>query len=93
VQGIVEAHLNHASSLQREVEPQEQQPLQPRVHQEESQDEYGEFDLNWNDPMVLAALDNANAAEPTPATVLIPAATMQYTYQSIVEVRPSLHVN
>jgi Mus7/MMS22 family len=90
LQGILEVHLNHALSLQRGEGLQEQQHPQPQpgAHKEESQDEYGEFDLNWDDPMVLAALDNANAAEPTPATVPVPAVTMQYTRQSIVEVRP-----
>jgi hypothetical protein len=72
------------------VEPQEQQqqhlqqPL-PSVPKEESQDEYGEFYFNWDDPMVLAALDNTNVARPTPVTIPV---TMQYTHQSIVEVRP-----
>jgi Mus7/MMS22 family len=96
LQDIVEAHLNHALSLQRGEEPQEQeqqqeQQLQPQPghRQEESQDEYGVFDLNWDDPMVLAALDNANAAGPTPVTAPVPAMTMQYTHQSIVEVCPS----
>jgi hypothetical protein len=73
------------------VEPQEQQqhPQQPQtgVPQEESQDEYGEFYFNWDDPMVLAALDNANVAKPTPVMIPDPAVTMQYTHQSIVEVR------
>ena len=73
LQGIIDSHLNYALSLQEDRDPQ------PAV-QEESQDEYGQFDLNWDDPRVLAALDS---------TTELPAAvtTMQYTYQSIVEVR------
>ncbi|KAI9509129.1 Mus7/MMS22 family-domain-containing protein [Russula earlei] len=86
VQGIVDAHLDLALSLQEEAPPHEQHEQQQQRHpvpqpttknQEESQDEYGQFDLNWDDPMVLAALDDA--AAPAPPT------TMQYTYQSIVE--------
>jgi hypothetical protein len=84
LQDIVDVHLNHTLSLQKEEEiPQEQHP---KPNQEESQDEYGQFDLNWDDPMVLAALNNA--AEPAP--VAVPTTAMQYTYQSLVEVRPSL---
>jgi hypothetical protein len=41
LQGIVDSHLNYALSLQEGREP---------VVQEESQDEYGQFDLNWDDP-------------------------------------------
>jgi hypothetical protein len=53
---IVNVHHYHAFSLQEEQEtPQEQHP---KPNQEESQDEYGQFDLNWDDPMVLAALNN-----------------------------------
>jgi hypothetical protein len=58
----------------------------PKRDQEESQDEYGQFDLNWDDPMVLAALNNA--AEPAP--VAVPVLTMQYTYQSLIEVGRSI---
>jgi hypothetical protein len=72
LQGIVDSHLNYALSLQGDREP---------VIQEESQDEYGQFDLNWDDPRVLAALDSTS--EPPHAAVT----TMQYTYQAIVEVR------
>ena len=78
LQGIVDSHLNYALSLQ-EGGDQQQQP-QPGK-QEESQDEYGQFDLNWDDPRVLAALDST--AEPRPPEDT----TTQYTYQSIVEVR------
>ncbi|KAH9057428.1 Mus7/MMS22 family-domain-containing protein [Lactarius vividus] len=74
LQGILDSHLNYALSLQEDRD--REQPLQP-VNQEESQDEYGQFDLNWDDPMVLAALDSTT--EPRPP--------LQYTYQSIVEVR------
>lgn len=83
LQGIVGVHLNHALSLQEGQDPllQEQHP---KPNQEESQDEYGQFDLNWDDPMVLAALNNA--AEPAAAAAPAPTATMQYTYQSLVEV-------
>jgi hypothetical protein len=81
LQDIVDVHLNHALSRQTEEEtPQEQHP---KPNQEESQDEYGQFDLNWDDPMVLAALNNA--AEPAP--VVVP---MQYTYQSLIEVGRSI---
>jgi hypothetical protein len=73
---------------QEQQQQQHPQPPQPGVPQEESQDEYGEFYFNWDDPMVLAALDNANVTKPTPVTIPDPAATMQYTHQSIVEVRP-----
>lgn len=82
LQDIVDVHLKHALSLQKEEEiPQEQHP---KPNQEESQDEYGQFDLNWDDPMVLAALNNA--AEPA----AVPAPTMQYTYQSLIEVGCSI---
>lgn len=77
LQGIVDVHLNRALSLQEEQHP----PLQgqhPKPNKEESQDEYGQFDLNWDDPIVLAALNNA--AEP------VAPAPMAYTYQSLVEV-------
>ncbi|KAH9991108.1 Mus7/MMS22 family-domain-containing protein [Russula vinacea] len=81
LQGIVDVHLNHALSLQEGQEPpQQEQHLKP--NKEESQDEYGQFDLNWDDPMVLAALNNA--VEPAPVAVPVPT-TMQYTYQSLVE--------
>jgi hypothetical protein len=84
MQDIVNVHLNHALSLQKEQEdPQEQHP---KPNQEESQDEYGQFDLNWDDPMVLAALNNAT--EPPPVAVPVP--TMQYTYQSLIEVGRSV---
>jgi hypothetical protein len=85
LQDIVSAHLDHALSLQKEQDnnPQEQHP---KPNQEESQDEYGQFDLNWDDPMVLAALNNA--AEPVPAAV--PVATMQYTYESLIKVGRSV---
>jgi hypothetical protein len=84
LQDIVNAHLNHALSLEKEQEtPQEQHPM---PNQEESQDEYGQYDLNWDDPMVLAALNNA--AEPAPIAVPVPA--MQYTYQSLIEVGRSI---
>jgi len=84
LQDIVNVHLNHALSLQKEEEiPQEQHP---KPNQEESQDEYGQFDLNWDDPMLLAALNNA--AEPAPVTVPVP--TFQYTYQSLIEVGRSI---
>lgn len=86
LQGIVDVHLNHALSLQEGQEsPQQEQHLKP--NKEESQDEYGQFDLNWDDPMVLAALNNA--VEPAPVAVQVPK-TMQYTYQSLVEVRLSI---
>ena len=71
LQSIVDSHLNYALSLQGDRDPQ-----QPAV-QEESQDEYGQFDLNWDEPRVLAALDSTS--EP-------PRTTAQYTYQAIVEV-------
>jgi hypothetical protein len=74
LQGIVDSHLSCALSLQGDPDPQQ------RAIQEESQDEYGQFDLNWDDPRVLAALDSTS--EPPRA-----ATTMQYTYQAIVEVR------
>ena len=84
LQDIVNVHFNHALSLQKEQEtPQEQHP---KPNQEESQDEYGQFDLNWDDPMVLAALNNA--AEPAPIAVPVPA--IQYTYQSLIEVGHSI---
>ena len=59
--------------------------------QVESQDEYGQFDLDWNDPTVLAALDSATEPVPVsaPVAVPVPAKTMQYTYPSLVEVRRS----
>jgi len=82
LQNIVDVHLNHALSLQKEQEPQEQHP---KPNQEESQDEYGQFDLNWDDPMVLAALNNA--AEPAPVAVPVP--TIQYTHRSLIEVGSS----
>ncbi|KAH9074937.1 Mus7/MMS22 family-domain-containing protein [Lactarius deliciosus] len=72
LQGVLDSHLNYALSLQEDRD--REQPLQP-ANQEESQDEYGQFDLNWDDPRVLAALDST--AEPKPP--------LQYTYQSIVE--------
>ncbi|KAI9440846.1 Mus7/MMS22 family-domain-containing protein [Lactarius indigo] len=72
LQGILDSHLNYALSLQEDRD-REQQP-QP-ANQEESQDEYGQFDLNWDDPMVLAALDSTTQPQPP----------LQYTYQSIVE--------
>jgi hypothetical protein len=84
LQNIVNVHLNHALSLQKEQEtPQEQHP---KPNQEESQDEYGQFDLNWDDPMVLAALNNAAEPAPVPEPVL----RMQYTYQSLIEVGRSI---
>lgn len=83
LQGIFDAHLNHTLSLQEERPQQEQHPRPDPANQEESQDEYGQFDLDWNDPMVVAALNNAS--EPAPITV--PAVAMQYTYQSLIEVR------
>jgi hypothetical protein len=83
LQGIIDVHLNHALSLQGREEPQ--MPEQhPKPNQEESQDEYGQFDLNWDDPMVLAALNNAS--EPPPVAESEPTRTMQYTYQSLIEV-------
>ena len=83
LQDIVSVHLNHALSLQKEQEtPQVQHP---KPNQEESQDEYGQFDLNWDDPTVLAALNNA--AEP------VPVPTMQYTYQSLIEVSCSIFMS
>ncbi|KAH8995082.1 Mus7/MMS22 family-domain-containing protein [Lactarius hatsudake] len=72
LEGVLESHLNYALSLQEDRD--REQPPQP-ANQEESQDEYGQFDLNWDDPRVLAALDST--AEPMPP--------LQYTYQSIVE--------
>jgi hypothetical protein len=84
LQGIVDVHLNHALSLQEGQEP----PLQaqgPKPNQEESQDEYGQFDLNWDDPMVLDALNKAE-----PVAVPVTTATMQYTYQSLIEVGLSI---
>jgi hypothetical protein len=94
LRSIVEIHLTHALSLQDEKLPQEQDSgLQPKkqvkVESQESQDEYGQFDFNLDDPMVLAALDSA--IEPAPVVALVPAATMQYTYPSLIEVR-SPHV-
>jgi hypothetical protein len=86
LQDIVNGHLNHALSLLKEQETPQEQP--PKPNQEESQDEYGQFDLNWDDPMVLAALNNA--AEPEPAPVAVPVPTMQYTYQSLIEVGRSI---
>ena len=85
LQDIVSAHLNQASSLQKEQDnnPQEQHPM---PNQEEGQDAYGQFDLNWDDPMVLAALNDA--AEPAPAAVPVP--TMQYTYKSLIKVGRSV---
>jgi hypothetical protein len=86
LQGIVDVHLNRALSLQEKEEP----PLQtqdPKPNQEESQDEYGQFDLNWDDPMVLEALNNA--AEPAAVAAPVPT-TMQYTYQSLIEVGLSI---
>jgi len=84
LQDIVNVHLNHALSLQKEQEITQEQ--HPKPIQEESQDEYGQFDLNWDDPMVLAALNNA--AEPAPVSVPVP--TTQYTYQSLIEVGRSI---
>ena len=84
LQGIVNAHLNLALSLQ-EAASQEQHPKPQPSNQEESQDEYGQFDLNWDDPMVLAALDNA-----TMPAVPVPVMMIQYTYQSLIEVRRPL---
>jgi hypothetical protein len=43
---------------------------------------YGQFDLNWDGPVVLAALNSV--AEPAPVAVPVP--TMQYTYQSLIKV-------
>jgi hypothetical protein len=77
LQGIVDSHLNYVLSLQEDRDPQ------PAI-QEESQDEYGQFDLNWDDPRVLAALDSTTEPRPPPQAAVT---TMQYTYQSIVEVR------
>ncbi|KAF8270661.1 Mus7/MMS22 family-domain-containing protein [Lactarius quietus] len=68
LQGIVDSHLNYALSLQEEQDPHQQ-----------SQDEYGQFDLNWDDPRVLAALDSTTSRRPAAVT------TIQYTYQSIIE--------
>jgi hypothetical protein len=88
LQGIVEIHLTYALSLQEEERPPQEQDPEPQPTnqgQVESQDEYGQFDLDWNDPTVLAALDSA--AEPV--AVPVPATTMQYTYPSLVEVRRS----
>lgn len=80
LQGIVDVHLTCALSLQEEQHP--------KPDKEESQDEYGQFDLNWDDPMVLAALNNA--AEPAPVLAPAPTTTMKYTYQSLVEVSRSI---
>jgi hypothetical protein len=87
LQGVVDVHLNYALSLQEGQEPP-QQEQHPKPKQEESQDEYGQFDLNWDDPMVLAALNNA--VEPAPVAVPVTMTMMQYTYQSLVEVRLSI---
>ncbi len=87
LQGIVDLHLNHALSLQEGQEPpQQEQP--PKPNQEESQDEYGQFDLNWDDPVVLAALHSAT--EPAPVAEPVPMRTMRYTYQSLIEVGRSI---
>ncbi|KAI0258714.1 Mus7/MMS22 family-domain-containing protein [Gloeopeniophorella convolvens] len=51
LQHIVQLHYSHSLLLQQ------QQGLKAEVIiQEDSQDEYGQFDLDWNDPEVLAAL-------------------------------------
>ncbi|KAH9956970.1 Mus7/MMS22 family-domain-containing protein [Russula dissimulans] len=80
LQGIVDAHLKLALSLQEEAASQELRPKPQLSNQEESQDEYGQFDLNWDDPMVLAALDNA-----TMPAVPVPVMAVRYTYQSLIE--------
>lgn len=83
LQVVINSHLNYALSLHGKEPPQEQPS-----NREESQDEYGQFDLNWDDPMVLDALNNA--AESAPVPLLVAAATtMQYTYQSLIKVRRS----
>jgi len=69
--------------MQEEL-PQERDPSPQPTNQVESQDEYGQFDFNWDDPTVLAALNSA--AELAPVNVPVPATTMQYTYQSLIEV-------
>lgn len=81
---VIEIHLKHALSLQEEL-PQERDPNPQPTDQVDSQDEYGQFDFNWDDPTVLAALNSA--IELAPVTVPVPASTMQYTYQSLIEVR------
>jgi hypothetical protein len=94
LRGILEIHLTYALSLQEEERPPQEQDPEPQPtnqDQIESQDEYGQLDLDWDDPTVLAALDSA--AEPVlvsaPVAVPVPATTMQYTYPSLVEVRRS----
>jgi hypothetical protein len=91
LRGIVEIHLTYALSLQEERPPQEQDavPQATNNDQVESQDEYGQFDLDWNDPTVLAALDSATgpAATGEPVAVPVPAMSMQYAYPSLIEVR------
>src|SRR5260221_11187223 len=81
---IIEIHLKHTLSLQEEL-PQERDPSPKPTNQVESQDEYSQFDFNWDDPTVLAALNSAT--ELAPVNVPVPATTMQYTYQSLLEVR------
>ncbi len=92
LQGIVESHLTRVLSLQEEGPPPEQDPKPQSTGQVESQDEYGQFDFNWDDPMVLAALDSAAEPAFAPVAVQAPATTIQYTYPSLIEVRQS-HVN
>ena len=92
LQGIVEVHLTHALSLLEEGPPPEQDPKPQSTGQVESQDEYGQFDFNLDDPMVLAALDSAAEPAFAPVAVPAPATTIQYTYPSLIEVRQS-HVN
>jgi hypothetical protein len=94
LRGILEIHLTYALSLQEEERPPQEQDPEPQPtnqDQIESQDEYGQLDLDWDDPTVLAALDSA--AEPVlvsaPVAVPVPVTTMQYTYPSLVEVRRS----
>lgn len=83
LQGIVDSHLNYALSLSLQEDQDRQQQPQPQpANQEESQDEYGQFDLNWDDPRVLAALDSTVEPRPLPH---VADTAMQYTYQSIVE--------
>jgi hypothetical protein len=90
LQGIVEIHLARALSLQEEGPPPEQDLKPQSTGQVESQDEYGQFDFNWDDPMVLAALDSAAGPAFAPVAVPAPATTIQYTYPSLIEVRQSL---
>ncbi|KAI0000834.1 Mus7/MMS22 family-domain-containing protein [Russula compacta] len=84
LQAIIDSHLSHALSLHGKGPPQEQHPQPQPSNRVESQDEYGQFDFNWDDPMVLDALNSA--AEPAPVPVPVPAATtIQYTYESLIE--------